>query len=214
MIHRPVSAVWSETAQNHLGFRVLAKICLTSQCFNLQAPLTFSRWPPQSCDSGQPHVDSVPIFLLSVGEWGEEYGKQVGSMDEESQVRGCYNICTPTRKQCRLSPEMNTGRNSKQTTCLCRDTGGKGTLRAQRTGFNILDNWAIQLPSNQKGKGPHWKHVYNTLGYIRINELLWKSKDYSIVVVLSVCFSDGAQIWNSFSFAFPLLPQLRVPPCL
>ena len=23
---------------------------------------------------------------------------------------------------------MNTGRNSKQTTCLCRDTGGKGTL--------------------------------------------------------------------------------------
>ena len=32
----------------------------------------------------------------------------------------------------RLSPEMNTwtdtGRNSKQTTCLCRDTGGKGTL--------------------------------------------------------------------------------------
>ena len=24
---------------------------------------------------------------------------------------------------------MNTGRNSKQTTCLCRDTGGKGTLR-------------------------------------------------------------------------------------
>ena len=37
-------------------------------------------------------------------------------------------ICTPARKQCRLSPEMNTGRNSKQTTCLCRDTGGKGTL--------------------------------------------------------------------------------------
>ena len=23
---------------------------------------------------------------------------------------------------------MNTGRNSKQTACLCRDTGGKGTL--------------------------------------------------------------------------------------
>ena len=36
-------------------------------------------------------------------------GKQVGSMDEESQVRGGYNItfiCTPTRKQCRLSPVM------------------------------------------------------------------------------------------------------------
>ena len=27
-----------------------------------------------------------------VGEWGGEWGKQVGNMDEESQVRGCYNI--------------------------------------------------------------------------------------------------------------------------
>ena len=29
-------------------------------------------------------------------------GKQVGSMDEESQVRGCYNItfiCTPTNQE-------------------------------------------------------------------------------------------------------------------
>ena len=33
--------------------------------------------------------------------WGIE-GKQVGSMDEESQVRGCYNItfiCTPTNQE-------------------------------------------------------------------------------------------------------------------
>ena len=35
-------------------------------------------------------------------------------------------------------------------------------------------------------------------------------KDYNIVVVLSMCFSDGAQIWNSLPFAFSLL--LRVPP--
>ena len=31
-------------------------------------------------------------------------------MNEESQVRGCYNrtfIYTPTRKQCRLSPESD-----------------------------------------------------------------------------------------------------------
>ena len=35
---------------------------------------------------------------------------------------------------------MNTGRNSKQTTCLCRDTGGKGTLPAKHTTFNTLDN--------------------------------------------------------------------------
>ena len=33
--------------------------------------------------------------------WGVE-GKQVGSMDEEPQVRGCYNItfiCTPANKE-------------------------------------------------------------------------------------------------------------------
>ena len=42
------------------------------------------------------------FFFLFVGEWvwGVE-GKQAGSMDEESQVRGCYNItfiCTPTNQ--------------------------------------------------------------------------------------------------------------------
>ncbi len=45
----------------------------------------------------------------------------------------------------------------KQTTCLCRDTGGKGTLPAQHTTFNTLDNWAIKTPPNQKGKGPERK---------------------------------------------------------
>ena len=40
---------------------------------------------------------------LHVGEWvwGVE-GKQVGSMDEEPKVRGCYNItfiCTPTNQE-------------------------------------------------------------------------------------------------------------------
>ena len=76
---------------------------------------------------------------------------------------------------CRLSPDenMNTGRNSKPT-CLCRDTGGKGTLPAQRTGFNTLDNWGHKTPTQSKrkrtgkkrlkGHGP--EHVYNTLGYI------------------------------------------------
>ena len=42
-------------------------------------------------------------LLFNVGElgWGIE-GKQVGSMDEEPQVRGCYNItfiCTPTNQE-------------------------------------------------------------------------------------------------------------------
>ena len=39
-------------------------------------------------------------FCRGVG-WGVE-GKQVGSMDEEPQVRGCYNItfiCTPTNQE-------------------------------------------------------------------------------------------------------------------
>ena len=41
--------------------------------------------------------------LTHVGEWGWGIeGKQAGSMDEESQVRGCYNItfiCTPTNQE-------------------------------------------------------------------------------------------------------------------
>ena len=49
---------------------------------------------PQNCSS---------TGVTNVGEWvwGVE-GKQVGSMDEESQVRGCYNItfiCTPTNQE-------------------------------------------------------------------------------------------------------------------
>ena len=68
---------------------------------------------------------------------------------------------------------MNTGRNSKQTTCLCRDTGEKGTLPtdylclkssdtvaytgrtlpAQRTGFNTLDNWGHKTPTQSKRTG-------------------------------------------------------------
>ena len=71
---------------------------------------------------------------------------------------------------------MNTSCNSKQTTCLCRDTGGKGTLPAQCTGFDTLDNCGHKTPTQSKrkrtgkkrlkGHGP--EHVYNTLGYIYI----------------------------------------------
>ena len=35
--------------------------------------------------------------------------------------------------------------------------GEKGTLPAQHTTFNTLDNWAINPPPNQKGKGPERK---------------------------------------------------------
>ena len=37
-----------------------------------------------------------------VGEWVGSRGKQAGSMNEEPQVRGCYNItfiCTPTNQE-------------------------------------------------------------------------------------------------------------------
>ena len=41
----------------------------------------------------------ICAYLLYIGERGGEWGKQVGSINEESQVRGCYKynitfICT------------------------------------------------------------------------------------------------------------------------
>ena len=48
-------------------------------------------------------INSVLLNQLCVGEWGWGIeGKQAGSMDEESQVSGCYNItfiCTPTNQE-------------------------------------------------------------------------------------------------------------------
>ena len=54
-------------------------------------------------------VDECMINVHHVGEWGGEWWKQAGSMDEESQVRGCYNItfiCT-NQETVRLSPESD-----------------------------------------------------------------------------------------------------------
>ena len=43
------------------------------------------------------------LVFFNKGEWGWGVeGKQVGSMDEEPEVRGCYNItfiCTPTNQE-------------------------------------------------------------------------------------------------------------------
>ena len=54
---------------------------------------------PSLCCQSFPMLPGFPC----VGEWGWGVeGKQVGSMDEESQVRGCYNItfiCTPTNQE-------------------------------------------------------------------------------------------------------------------
>ena len=79
---------------------------------------------------------------------------------------------------------MNTGRNSKQTTCLCRDTAGKGTLRAQRTDFNTLDNWGRKTPTSQKGKGTAGKkrlkgHGPKHIQYTRLR-LYGQSEDFML----------------------------------
>ena len=85
-------------------------------------------------------------------------------MDEESQVRGCCNFYLHTNQPGNsvgspLNEHMNTVRNSKQTTCFSRDTGRKGTLSAQRTGFNTLDNWGHKTPTHpiKKDKGQERK---------------------------------------------------------
>ena len=62
-------------------------------------------WPNKSTFQSRQFPGSfVPIQAVNcVGEWGWGVeGKQVGSMDEEPQVRGCYNItfiCTPTNQE-------------------------------------------------------------------------------------------------------------------
>ena len=86
---------------------------------------------------------------------------------------------------------MNIGRNSTQTTCLCRDTGGKGTLPAQRTGFNTLDNWGHKTPTQSKRKrtgkkrlkGHGQEHVHNTLGYNKNNVYFTKTTFYEFLAL-------------------------------
>ena len=51
----------------------------------------------------RPNCGLLAYIYIYVGEWGWGVeGKQVGSMDEEPQVRGCCNvtfICTPTNQE-------------------------------------------------------------------------------------------------------------------
>ena len=52
------------------------------------------------CDSSTSNPDRSARFCSGVGMG--RWGKQVGSMNEELQVRGCYNItfiCTPTNQE-------------------------------------------------------------------------------------------------------------------
>ena len=68
----------------------------------------------------------------NVGEWGWGVeGKQVGSMNEEPQVRGCYNItfiCTPTNQPGNSvgSPMMKTHEHRPQQ--LNKQPASAGTL--------------------------------------------------------------------------------------
>ena len=55
---------------------------------------------------------------------GSEGGRKVGSINEESQVRDCYNITFVYNQpgNCRLSPDSDTWvpRQQLKTTCFCR----------------------------------------------------------------------------------------------
>ena len=121
-----------------------------------------------------------------IEERGGEWGKQVGSMDEELQVRGCYNITFNCSNQETGSP-LNQMHGQKLelllTTCYCRDTGGKRTLWPS-TRFNTLDNWGHKTPTQsnfhpirkekdrkERLKGHNPKHIQHTrLQYIYIYE--------------------------------------------
>ena len=82
-------------------------------------------------------------------------------MNEESQVRGCYNFYLHQPGNNVGSPLNQMHRQQLELLLtddlLLQGYWGKGTLPAQRTSFNTLDNWAIKLTSNQKGKGQERK---------------------------------------------------------
>ena len=117
-----------------------------------------------------------------IEERGGEWGKQVGSMDEELQVRGCYNItfnCTNQETGSPLNQMHGQQLELLLTTCYCRDTGGKRTLWPS-TRFNTLDNWGHKTPTQsnfhpirkekdrkERLKGHNPKHIQHTrLQYI------------------------------------------------
>ena len=103
-------------------------------------------------------------------------------MDEELQVRGCYNITFNCTNQETGSPLNQMHRQQLElllTICYCRDTGGKRTLWPS-TRFNTLDNWGHKTPTQsnfhpirkekdrkERLKGHNPKHVQHTrLQYI------------------------------------------------
>ena len=108
-------------------------------------------------------------------------GKQVGSMNEEPQARGCYNFYLYTNQ-----PGNSVGsplwwkhehRPHQQTRqpASAGTRGGKGTLPAQHTTLNTLDNWGHKTPTQSKRKRTGKKRLQgqvmarnNTLSYTKI----------------------------------------------
>ena len=85
-------------------------------------------------------------------------------MNKESQVRGCYNITFYLHQAGNSvgSPLNQIHRQQLELLLtddlLLRGHWGKEDAAGQRTSFNTLDNWAIKLPPNQKGKGSERKY--------------------------------------------------------
>ena len=77
-------------------------------------------------------------------------------MNEESQVRGCYNNVYLHQPGNSVGSPLNqhmgvqTTAANKHAACLARDTVGKRTRRAQRTSFNTLDNRGHKTPIQSK----------------------------------------------------------------
>ena len=138
---------------------------------------------------------------------------------EESRLEASEVAITELLLALPWDEHMNTGRNSKQTTCLCRDTCGKGTLPAQCTGFNTLDNWGHKKPTQSKrkrtgkkslkGHGP--EHVYNTLGYTNKTKTKKKktcdwTSDWSVELspfsseICSLTAKDDVYLWKKAKF--------------
>ena len=134
-----------------------SKVLLYLSCAARALSLSATRYNgrgPKGPSSRKPCWNLNP----NVGKWGGKWRKQFGSMNEESQVRGGYNItfiCTNQETVWALSWIRCIGSSSNYyylTTCYCRDTGGKRTRRAQRTSFNTLDNWGHKTPTQSKRK--------------------------------------------------------------
>ena len=107
---------------------------------------------------------------------------------------------------------MNTGRNSEQPA-----TGGRGTLSAQRTGFNTLDNWGHKAPTQSKRKRTRKKRLKGHNMYtihsvkffsiffsffildrdISVESLLWFKKVYILLMSMSHLL-----LVNTFAFFF------------